>query len=170
MRLGGLGQLWAAALRLVSLMFLCQLLSPLVALLAIVVSGSEMTAAPPDLDTTLATPAPAAATVTTAATSDNAECCEAAVSPSSPCPSDAVSAPHLCQDPAAPCSALPLACVRCQCDYSCTYGQQAAANCTAHPQVRCAGDKTFSRPYTCSYCFLAEENLHRCSNRDIGKL
>ena len=42
MRFLGLGQLWNTGLRLVSVMFLCQLLSPLVALLAIVVSGSEL--------------------------------------------------------------------------------------------------------------------------------
>ena len=41
MRFGGLGQLWSTLIKLLSLMFLCQLVSPLVALLAIVVSGTE---------------------------------------------------------------------------------------------------------------------------------
>ena len=41
MRLGGLGQLWQTLLKLVSIMFVCQLLSPVVAFMAILLLGTD---------------------------------------------------------------------------------------------------------------------------------
>ena len=41
MRLGGLGQLWQTLLKLVSIMFVCQLLSPVVAFMAILLVGTD---------------------------------------------------------------------------------------------------------------------------------
>ena len=172
MRLLGLGQLWNTGLRLVSVMFLCQLLSPLVALLAIVVSGSEMAGEaeshtrgpiPPDI-TSIITEATSQVTEATEAS----ECCDL-TRQTAPCPSDHVTSPSLCQDPEVACSELPLQCVRCQCDYNCSYGKQSLARCSADTAVLCSGDRNFTRQFTCSYCFLSDEKLHKCSNRDIGK-
>jgi len=171
MRFLGLGQLWNTGLRLVSVMFLCQLLSPLVALLAIVASGSEMAGEaeshtrgpiPPDL-TSVITEATSQVTEATEAS----ECCDL-TRQTAPCPSDHLTSPSLCQDPEVACSELPLQCVRCECDYNCSYGKQSQASCAADTAVLCSGDRNFTRQFTCSYCFLSDEKLHKCSNRDIG--
>jgi len=171
MRFLGLGQLWNTGLRLVSVMFLCQLLSPLVALLAIVVSGSEMAGEaeshtrgpiPPDL-TSVITEATSQVTEATEAS----ECCDL-TRQTAPCPSDHLTSPSLCQDPEVACSDLPLQCVKCECDYSCSYGEQSQASCAADTAVLCSGDRNFTRQFICSYCFLSDEKLHKCSNRDIG--
>ena len=169
MRFLGLGQLWNTGLRLVSVMFLCQLLSPLVALLAIVVSGSEMageaeahTGAPIPSSSVIAEPSD----VTEA--TEVSECCDLSRQ-TAPCPSDHVTSPSLCQDPEVACSKLPLQCVRCECDYNCSYGKLSQASCSADPAVLCSGDRNFTRQFTCSYCFLSDEKFHKCSNRDIGR-
>ena len=172
MRFLGLGQLWNTGLRLVSVMFLCQLLSPLVALLAIVVSGSEMAGEaeshtrgpiPPDL-TSVITEATSQVTEATEAS----ECCDL-TRQTAPCPSDHLTSPSLCQDPEVACSDLHLQCVKCECDYSCCYGEQSQASCAADTAVLCSGDRNFTRQFICSYCFLSDEKLHKCSNRDIGR-
>lgn len=179
MRFGGLGQLWSTLLRLVWIMFLCQLLSPLVALLAIMVSGagtdSVMTSelSPLSSDTTTVTPAMASDSTpsSTADTASTSECChQTGDSHVAMCPSDHVLRPHLCQDPAVPCSSLPLWCLTCSCDYGCTYGGQSTANCTVPDNVQCQGDRKVTRDFTCSYCFLTHQQIHKCSNRDIGQL
>ena len=190
MRLGGLGQLWTTSIKLASLMCLCQLLSPLVAILAIAVSGSvssdmpaSVTPTASDLSTTFAQTTSTTMSselnkltsdsndIVTSTTSiiETPECCQDSDSHIATCPSDHVSAPHVCQDPSVPCSSLPLACVQCSCNYNCRYGAESSASCSAHPSVQCSGDRNFTRQYKCSYCFLTDEKLHKCSNRDIGE-
>ena len=185
MRFGGLGQLWSTLIKLLSLMFLCQLVSPLVALLAIVVSGTET----PDttwstdlvsditqsslavdnlaIDSELQTLITSENTISSTAT-EPSECCHD-TGHVSLCPSDHVLTPQLCQDSSVQCSSLPLGCMSCSCDYNCVYGSVSVANCSVDAQVRCTGSRTFTREYRCSYCFLADTSLHKCSNRDIGK-
>ena len=190
MRLGGLGQLWTTSVKLASLMCLCQLLSPLVAILAILVSGSVSSDLPvtilaSDLSTNSAQTTSTTITTTvsselkgstdsddnivTSPTTETPGCCQDHDNTIATCPSDHVSAPHTCQDPTVPCSSLPLRCLHCSCNYSCQYGADSLANCSTHPSVQCTGNRNFTRQYKCSYCFLTAEKLHRCSNRDIGK-
>ena len=190
MRLGGLGQLWTTSVKLASLMCLCQLLSPLVAILAILVSGSVSSDLPvtilaSDLSTNSAQITSTTITTTvsselkgstdsddnivTSPTTETPGCCQDHDNTIATCPSDHVSAPHTCQDPTVPCSSLPLRCLHCSCNYSCQYGADSLANCSTHPSVQCTGNRNFTRQYKCSYCFLTAEKLHRCSNRDIGK-
>jgi len=189
MRLGGLGQLWTTSVKLASLMCLCQLLSPLVAILAILVSGSVSSDLPvtilaSDLSTNSAQTTSTTITTTvsselkgstdsddnivTSPTTETPGCCQDHDNTIATCPSDHVSAPHTCQDPTVPCSSLPLRCLHCSCNYSCQYGADSLANCSTHPSVQCTGNRNFTRQYKCSYCFLTAEKLHRCSNRDIG--
>ena len=173
MRFLGLGQLWNTGLRLVSVMFLCQLLSPLVALLAIVVSGSELSGEAESL-TSGPIPSDPSPVISETINSDVteatevSECCDL-TRQTAPCPSDHVTSPSLCQDPGVACSELPLQCVRCECDYNCSYGKRSQASCSADTAALCSGDRNFTRQFTCSYCFLSDEKLHKCSNRDIGK-
>ena len=172
MRFLGLGQLWNTGLRLVSVMFLCQLLSPLVALLAIVVSGSEMAGEAESLSTSPIPPTDISSVISETSSevteaTEVSECCDL-TRQTSPCPSDHVTSPGLCQDPDVACSALHLQCVKCECDYNCSYGEPSQASCSADSAVLCSGDRNFTRQFTCSYCFLADEKLHKCSNRDIG--
>jgi len=61
-----------------------------------------------------------------------------------------------------PCSSLSLDCLACTCDYSCQYGKQSSANCTVLPDIACTGERVFAREYTCSYCYLAPNSS--CSN------
>ena len=147
MRLGGLGQLWQTLRRLVSIMLVCQLLSPVVAFMAILLMGTESVVSS---EATELTPEPSKLEVvtttstTTSTTSSSLDsCCD---TPSSGlCPSDHRAAPHLCQDPAQPCSALPLSCLSCSCDYNCHYGKATTANCTVLDTVLCQGERNITR-------------------------
>ena len=149
MRLGGLGQLWQTLRRLVSIMLVCQLLSPVVAFMAILLMGTESVVSS---EATELTPEPSKLeeVTTTSTTTTSLEtvsgpdsCCD---TPSSGlCPSDQRAAPHLCQDPAQLCSALPLSCVSCSCDYNCHYGKSSTANCTVLDTVLCQGERNFTR-------------------------
>ena len=94
MRLGGLGQLWQTLRRLVSIMLVCQLLSPVVAFMAILLMGTESVVSS---EATELTPEPSkleeVTTTSTTTTSSSLEtvsgpdsCCD---TPSSGlCPSD----------------------------------------------------------------------------------
>ena len=54
---------------------------------------------------------------------------------------------------AALCDSHDLTCVTCTCPERCAYGQPADATCTVHPDVPCLGNRTFTRPFKCQYCF-----------------
>jgi len=179
MRFGGLGQLWATLIKLISLMFLCQLLSPLVALLAIAVSGIETNETEVIMPTILSSDTPTQSSISIDKQTDtsfdssiegNSECCHDSSESThvSMCPIDHILSPHLCTDPTVQCSNLPLSCMKCKCDYNCVYGSTSEANCSVDSKVQCIGERNFKREYRCSYCFLTEDYLHKCSNRDIG--
>jgi len=61
------------------------------------------------------------------------------------------------------CSTLSLDCVQCQCDYSCQYGEISKANCSVITGVECEGERKFSREFECRYCYLTDEAA--CSNQ-----
>lgn len=172
---GGLGQLWATARQLAKVFLLSQLASPLVAWLAVFVASSvgldtvlDTSSSPFSLDQVIPSPtttAPAFELLQPSA------CCGSEPQ-SAPCPSD-----HTPASPDSPecmgasdrhCSNLPLACLACSCDYSCSYGQQSNATCQVSEGVECEGEREFSRQFRCSYCYLSDSSSHLCSNRNIG--
>jgi len=179
-RLGGLGQLWRTARRAVSLMFLCQLLSPLVALVAVCLAGttglattpdrmflSEQTEPPDGVVSASSSPAPALTSPPPAPPrAEPLDSCCGVAGERAACPTDHTPAPYspACQNVLETnCSALPLACLTCTCQYSCTYGQDSEAECAVHSAVDCAGPRQFNRGYNCRYCFLSPDSQHSCS-------
>merc|ERR1712096_123321 len=154
--------------------FLCQLLSPLVAFVAIcVASTTSIATLTIDKDTTPTTNAQEQLQILSTTTApiilpDDSCCSNDTIPP--PCPIDHTPAPlqPQCQDPSVSCSSLPLSCISCTCPYSCKYGATSQASCTAHPQATCEGERNFIRQFRCSYCYLTDEETHRCSSRDIG--
>jgi len=172
MRLGGLGQLWQTFRKLASILFLSQLLSPLVAFVAICVA-STLGITTQTVDTTTNTQEQLQIISTTTSpvilpTLED-ECCSDDTTPH-PCPMDHKPTPlqPKCQDSTVSCSSLPLSCISCTCSYSCKYGSTSQATCTAPPQAKCDGERNFTRQFLCSYCYLTEGETHRCSTRDIG--
>jgi len=176
MRLGGLGQLWQTLLKLLSIMFVCQLLSPVVAFMAILLVGTENVVR--SEATELRTEAKTEPSVVSSESSESSEstvvaapdsCCVGpGQSAHSPCPSDHQPLPHLCQEPRESCSSLSLSCLSCNCDYNCQYGQPSSANCSVLPSVLCQGERDFTRQFLCSYCFLTPPTQHRCDHRALG--
>ena len=172
-RLGdGLGQVWKSCQELLSLLFLSQLLSPLVAFVAIFVSSTvsiSMQTVEPIMDTkeqvqilsTTSDPVILPAL-------DDSCCLDDTIL--HPCPMDHSPSPlhPQCQDPSVSCSSLPLSCISCTCSYSCKYGSTSNASCSAPPQAKCEGVRTFSLQFQCSYCYLTDDETHMCSTRDIG--
>jgi len=171
MRLGGLGQLWRTFRQMASIMFLCQLLSPFFAFVAIcVASTTSITTLTIDKDTaTTQEQVQMLSTTTAPIILPDDSCCSNDTIPH-PCPIDHTPAPlqPQCQDPSVSCSSLPLSCISCTCPYSCKYGATSQASCTAHPQATCEGERNFMRQFRCSYCYLTDDETHRCSSRDIG--
>jgi len=168
LRLGGLGQLWVTLRRLLSILFLSQLLSPLVAFIAVCVSSTV------SITTQTVQPSTGQVQATTTMSSVilptlDDTCCLDDSSPH-PCPVDHTPNTLLpeCQDNTTPCSSLPLSCVSCLCPYSCKYGAHSTAACSVPPQVRCSGQRNFTRQFLCSYCYLTQDTNHSCSTRDIG--
>jgi len=168
LRLGGLGQLWATLRRLLSILFLSQLLSPLVAFIAVCVSST--------VSITTQTVQPSTGQVQASTTMSSVilptlddTCCLDDTTPH-PCPVDHTPNTLLpeCQDPTTPCSSLPLSCLSCLCPYTCKYGAHSTAACSAPPQVQCSGQRNFTRQFHCSYCYLTQDSNHSCSTRDIG--
>ena len=171
-RLGGLGQLWQTLRKLVSIFFLSQLLSPLVAFVAICVSGT-VSITTQTVEPAMDSKEQAQVLSTTTApvilpTLDDTCCLDDTIL--HPCPIDHTPNPlqPQCQDPSTPCSSLPLSCISCSCPYSCKYGAQSNASCSAPPQASCQGERNFTRQFPCSYCYLTDGETHRCSTRDIG--
>lgn len=177
MRLGGLGQLWQTFRKLASVLFLCQLLCPIVAFVSICISSttSITTQTLEQEHTTTTSSMEQVQTVTTTSpviqTSQSQEdaCCLNETL-SYPCPIDHTPSPHQhqCQNSSVPCSSLPMSCISCSCSYSCKYGSTSEANCTVAPKVQCDGARQFTRQFYCSYCYLTDGDTHRCSTRDIG--
>jgi len=168
LRLGGLGQLWVTLRRLLSILFLSQLLSPLVAFIAVCVSSTV------SITTQTVQPSTGQVQATTTMSSVilptlDDTCCLDDSSPH-PCPVDHTPNTLLpeCQDNTTPCSSLPLSCVSCLCPYSCKYGAHSTAACSVPPQVQCSGQRNFTRQFLCSYCYLTQDTNHSCSTRDIG--
>jgi len=167
-RLGGLGQLWVTLRRLLSILFLSQLLSPLVAFIALFVSSTV------SITTQTVQPSTGQAQQTTTMapvilpTLDDTCCQDNTIL--HPCPVDHTPNPTLpvCQDPTTPCSSLPLSCLSCKCPYTCKYGAHGTASCSAPSQVKCSGERNFTREFLCSYCYLTKDSTHSCSTRDIG--
>eukprot|EP00092_Neocalanus_flemingeri_P038606 GFUD01042035.1.p1 GENE.GFUD01042035.1~~GFUD01042035.1.p1 ORF type:complete len:282 (+),score=77.36 GFUD01042035.1:119-964(+) len=170
-RLGGLGQLWQTLRKLASIMLVCQLLSPLVAFVAICVA-STASISTQTVDTTMDMQEQVQILSTTTSpapvTADDSCCLDDTIPHS--CPNDHTPTPlhPQCQDPSVSCSTLPLSCISCNCSYSCKYGATSNASCTAHPKAKCEGARNFTRQFLCSYCYLTDEETHRCSTRDIG--
>jgi hypothetical protein len=74
-----------------------------------------------------------------------------------------------CGDNTTLCSDLPLLCLECSCDYSCSYGRPSQAQCAPRAGVQCAGaGSTVAREFRCSYCYLTDRAGHTCSTRDLG--
>jgi len=168
LRLGGLGQLWATLRRLLSILFLSQLLSPLVAFIAVCVSSTV------SITTQTVQPSTGQVQATTTMSSVilptlDDTCCLDDTTPH-PCPVDHTPNTLLpeCQDPTTPCSSLPLSCVSCLCPYTCKYGAHSTAACSASAQVQCSGERNFTRQFHCSYCYLTQDTNHSCSTRDVG--
>ena len=131
MRLGGLGQLWQTLLKLLSIMFVCQLLSPVVAFIAILLVGpgtvvSSEVSEVSEVTREIITSTTEKATEVEVTTSSEDSCC---VAGESLCPRDHRPDPSQCQNSSQPCSELPLACLQCSCDYNCHYGQTSTASC-----------------------------------------
>lgn len=180
---GGLGQLRNSFLKLLKVLFLSQLVSPLVALLAVFVSYST------GLDTVTESPLVSPPTPTGAGSSTQSttaanfeltgtepdSCCPPSADSTAEevlvnCPSDHKASPLLpeCQSEEIECSSLPLSCLTCQCSPSCEYGMESEAECKAGEQVLCRGERSFPRSFLCSYCFLTQRSSHTCSQRSSG--
>lgn len=165
MRLGGLGQLWQTLLKLLSIMFVCQLISPVVAFIAILLVGPATVVSSEVSEVITNNTEKAGLTVEANSSSDDSCCVGESV-----CPRDHRPDPTQCQNSTQLCSELPLACLNCTCDYNCQYGQLSTASCQAVEGVLCSGDRSarLNRSFLCSYCFLTPDYLHHCTNRALG--
>lgn len=175
----GLTRPWVTLKRLLRVLCVSQLVSPLVASLAVLVATHTIGAT--TVDTTSAqshtghssTEPPVQQEVVTQM--EETQCCgsHAGDNQSGPCPSD-FATPSLadvlrdCGDSSVPCSSLPLTCLQCSCDYSCEYGNYSAATCNVTGKANCDGPRTFTREFLCSYCYLTPASHHRCTTRDLG--
>jgi len=170
--LGGLGQLWQTVRKLISILFVSQLLSPLVAFVAICVSSTvsitTQTVEPTTDNKEHVQPLSTTTAPVILPTLDDTCCLDDTIL--HPCPIDHTPNPNQaqCQDPSISCSSLPLSCISCNCPYSCKYGSTSNASCTAPPEARCEGARNFTLQFKCSYCYLTDDKTHRCSTRDIG--
>ncbi|KAJ6640239.1 TM2 domain-containing protein almondex, partial [Pseudolycoriella hygida] len=64
------------------------------------------------------------------------------------------------------CNELPAACITCQFNYSCIYGQMQSVTCDARPNVQCHGEREFKRSLLCRYCWQTESWEHSCVLKD----
>ena len=62
----------------------------------------------------------------------------------------------------ADCSSHDHRCISCQCPSNCTYGKPASAVCEVLPEVPCLGNRTFTKDFTCRYCFQSSRQDYRC--------
>jgi len=175
LRLGGLGQPWQTFKKLVSILFVSQMVSPLVALVSIFVSGAmSITTLTAESTTQTSEQLQTRSTVSTTSTPvilstlEN-DCCHNETK-LYPCPNDH-KPDHKhpqCKVPGIPCSSLPLSCISCNCSYSCKYGALSNATCTVPSEVQCSGPRSFQREFRCSYCYLTSDDSHRCSSKVLG--
>ncbi|KAL7010876.1 hypothetical protein ACKWTF_013989 [Chironomus riparius] len=77
--------------------------------------------------------------------------------------------PSTCGHNTTNCSDLQFPCIRCTYELGCTYGETSRATCDPRSQVQCIAEiengkeqRTFSRYFTCRYCFLTEPWEHDC--------
>ena len=61
------------------------------------------------------------------------------------------------------CDKLGNECLSCQCNLDCQYGQSANATCTVPNNITCNGPKTFSRQYTCAFCYQSDDDKLHCN-------
>lgn len=177
MILGGLGQPWVTLKRLMKLLALSQLVSPLVACLAVFAASSSIRATTvdsPSTDTLHSSTLPPMQQEVTRRGEEESQCCTHDQGGKGRCPRDyptpsPTQVVRECNDPATPCSALPLVCLMCSCDYSCAYGKVSNASCTLREGAQCSGERDMIvRQFTCSYCYLTDPAKHQCKTRDLG--
>ena len=61
------------------------------------------------------------------------------------------------------CSKLGGLCIKCNFNYSCSYGSSMNAICEPLPTVNCTGDRIFNRTLLCRYCYQTEHWEHSCA-------
>ena len=190
MNWGGLGRPWAVLRRLFKLLVISQALSPLVALVVVMIAASTATTVdspPTSLTSVSSTPPPVQEVVkedrdllkevVKRDRKDGESCCSESDG-ESVCPRD-YPTPSLeqihseCGDNTTLCRDLPLICLTCKCDYNCQYGNTSIAKCAAREGVKCAASEgvdslNIPKEFRCSYCFLTDESKHSCSTRDLG--
>ena len=190
MNWGGLGRPWAVLRRLFKLLVISQALSPLVALVVVMIAASTATTVdspPTSLTSVSSTPPPVQEVVkedrdllkevVKRDRKDGESCCSES-NGEIVCPRD-YPTPSLeqihseCGDNTTLCRDLPLICLTCKCDYNCQYGNTSIAKCAAREGVKCAASEgvdsmNIPKEFRCSYCFLTDESKHSCSTRDLG--
>ncbi|XP_064615485.1 TM2 domain-containing protein 3-like [Liolophura sinensis] len=62
------------------------------------------------------------------------------------------------------CSDLSQECLTCGFNTSCVYGKLDAISCTVKDPVPCVGNRTFTREFTCRFCYQMEPWLYTCSS------
>jgi len=62
------------------------------------------------------------------------------------------------------CDKLGNECLSCNCTLDCIYGQLAEAQCTVPEAIVCNGSRTFTKKYTCAFCYQAEEENISCND------
>lgn len=145
MRLGGLGQLWQTLRRLLSIMLVCQLLSPVVAFMAILLVGTESVVSS-EASELITEPSKVVDVSPSSSPEPETDSCCVGAGPSL-CPSDHQASPSEgeCQVAGTSCSLLPLVCLSCTCHYHCQYGRPSTANCSVPDSVPCQGERNFTR-------------------------
>jgi len=174
----GLTRPWLTLKRLLRVLAVSQLVSPLVASLAVLVASNTIRATTVDTTSTdssqsVSTQPPVQQEVVTH--KEETQCCgqQLGGNQSWRCPKD-LPTPSVtavlrdCAHSSVACSSLPLTCLQCYCDYSCEYGKYSNATCTVTRKADCQGDRTFTREFLCSYCYLTPASEHRCTTRDLG--
>jgi len=64
----------------------------------------------------------------------------------------------------AQCDKLGNECLRCECILDCNYGQLAEAKCTAPEAINCTGPRSFTRQYTCAFCYQTDQEDISCND------
>ena len=53
----------------------------------------------------------------------------------------------------------------CHCPSICEYGKESEAQCNVHESIQCEGEPTFSKPFTCQYCYQAPVDKMTCEEK-----
>jgi len=62
------------------------------------------------------------------------------------------------------CDKLPNECIRCECILNCNFGQLAEAKCTAPEALNCTGPRSFTKQYTCAFCYQTDQENISCND------